>query len=1074
MKNYSDNDFRLAFQQGFKFDIWQDWLANLFGASLIHQKPVPVKLPPSEKDGGIQGFLLGELTTSDGVRMGLFRYTVPAAQIERRRVGLNRLVEPWVRYDFDAALVVFDAKDTKKWRFSLVADMRGDKTSPKRYTYVFGDSTSQYRTAVGRFMKVRDSRARSDDKPVSFAVLKEAFAVESLTKEFYGELFNWYLWALSPEAAVTFPNDISTDSDDRIGLEERLIRLITRLMFVWFILQKKLVPDELFNENSLTAWLKDFDPHSMTSGNYYNAILQNLFFATLNNEIANRAFATDARGFRGRAEDYGIKTLFRNPKGDTWFKRPDEEVLDLFKEVPFLNGGLFECLDKAAADDSKGRVIYNDGFSREKGRQRRAFIPNELFFGDESPRTFTVSGAQTTRTVSGLLKVLGRYNFTIEENTPDDMDVALDPELLGKVFENLLGSFNPETRETARKASGSFYTPREIVGYMVESALDAYMKPVADKPEQEQLAHLMKIRVLDPACGSGAFPMGMLNAIVARAQKLGATDDLHALKLHVIENCIFGVDIQTIAVQIAKLRFFISLVCEEQPNLTDAENNYGISPLPNLETKFVAANSLIEKKKPQLQGELFQEVQIEDLKQKLNDIRHRHFKAKTRKDKLALRKEDEKTREELVAQLADGDIVAAAAARQLVEWNPYEQNESADFFDPEWMFGVEGGFDVVIGNPPYKQIPKGMYSALQFPYAEGKDKGKQNLYKVFVEHGYNIAKADSGIVSLIVQSSLMGDMTAKFTRDLLLSKSTIQHVIEFPKNAPTPAGKVFKSVLQGTCIVQFTTCMPEEEHQFYISIRNDISTVDNFLFERMQQKEIKAFYPDYFEIPLVMPGEGSAVAKVKGGKLRVKDFVVDAAQGNINTIHLNRIKSNRETGAYIAKGAHIHRWIIDDDLLDCSVTEDTKAIFARNCGQSMILSQNISGTTDKRRINAAPLVCRNTKIVFLDTANILYLRCPEEMKFICAILNCKLTDWIFRMTSTNNHLNMYELEVLPVPDASLTQQSEIVTLVDKILAAKNANPAADTSAIEREIDELVFDLYGLTPQERETVQGDEQ
>lgn len=221
-----------------------------------------------------------------------------------------------------------------------------------------------------------------------------------------------------------------------------------------------------------------------------------------------------------------------------------------------------------------------------------------------------------------------------------------------------------------------------------------------------------------------------------------------------------------------------------------------------------------------------------------------------------------------------------------------------------------------------------------------------------------------------------------------------------------------------------------------------------------------------------MPGEGPVVLKVKS-KLRVKDFVVDAAQGNINTIHLQRIQSAIKTDAYIAKGAHIHRWSLDNDLFPCLITGETEAIFDRNCGKSMILSQNISGTTDRRRINAAPLVCRNTKIVFLHTANILYLRCPEEMKFICAILNSKVTDWIFRMTSTNNHLNMYELESLPVPGASKEEQSQISALVDKILAIKKDNPAADVSSIESEIDEWIFTLYGLTQYERDVVQGRE-
>ena len=214
------------------------------------------------------------------------------------------------------------------------------------------------------------------------------------------------------------------------------------------------MPEALFQPDFLKTILKNFTPDSATSGNYYNAILQNLFFATLNNEIDKRDFAT-GKSFQGKAEDYGVKTLFRNPENDSWFRISNDEVLEIFSSVPFLNGGLFECLDKDTPD-SQGKIIYSDGFSRRADRQRRAFIPNALFFD-----------------ANGLIPLLERYNFTVEENSPEDVQVALDPEMLGKVFENLLGTYNPETQITARKSSGSFYTPREIVHYMVDETLIA-------------------------------------------------------------------------------------------------------------------------------------------------------------------------------------------------------------------------------------------------------------------------------------------------------------------------------------------------------------------------------------------------------------------------------------------------------------------------------------------------------------------------------------------------------------------------------------------------------------------------
>lgn len=234
-----------------------------------------------------------------------------------------------------------------------------------------------------------------------------------------------------------------------------MIRLITRLMFVWFIRQKDLIPAKLFDADDLKTFLKPFDPNSPKQDNYYRAILQNLFFATLNCEIEEREFAQEGTTTENK-EHYGIKILYRYSKEFACSKEP---VVALFRKVPFLNGGLFECLDKKPDASPRSKVVYHDGFSREP--DKCAHIPNNLFFDEH-----------------GLITLFSRYDFTVDENSPNDADVALDPELLGKVFENLLGAYNPETQETARKSSGSFYTPRNIVNYMVEESLKAHLGKV--------------------------------------------------------------------------------------------------------------------------------------------------------------------------------------------------------------------------------------------------------------------------------------------------------------------------------------------------------------------------------------------------------------------------------------------------------------------------------------------------------------------------------------------------------------------------------------------------------------------
>jgi type I restriction-modification system DNA methylase subunit len=535
-------------------------------------------------------------------------------------------------------------------------------------------------------------RARMEPAFSSFPDLANAFSVETLTKEFYNELFAWYERAMAPASKVTFPNDLSRDDDDRNLLAEHLIRLITRLMFVWFIRQKGLIPPQLFDQDELKTLLKTFDPASPKQDNYYRAILQNLFFATLNCEIDQRDFATQGTRQQNK-EHYGIKILYRYADE---FACSQDDVLKLYRIVPFLNGGLFECLDKKPDAAVRSPVLYHDGFSREP--DKCAHIPNKLFFDEH-----------------GLVTLFSRYDFTVDENSPNDVDVALDPELLGKVFENLLGAYNPETQETARKSSGSFYTPRNIVNYMVEESLLAHLRKQVPAVEERALHQLLSeegappltashrralveaiyhCRILDPACGSGAFPMGLLlkmvhllqrldpknvlwhEVVLAEAEKaLAETENLdaaekrerrqritgsfdqnvnqpdYARKLYLIENCIFGVDIQPIAVQIAKLRAFITLVCDQEPRLDDPKNNYGMLPLPNLETKFVAANSLItlsadfsEGLQPADGGTHLDDPELTDLRNQLADVRHQHFRARTSSDKNACRRQDKNLR----------------------------------------------------------------------------------------------------------------------------------------------------------------------------------------------------------------------------------------------------------------------------------------------------------------------------------------------------------------------------------------------------------------------------------------------
>ena len=692
--------------------------------------------------------------------------------------------------------------------------------------------------------------------------------VSLLNKQFYKEVSTWYFHACKQ---VVFPKDAKDN-------QESLIRLITRLMFVWFLKEKGLVPDTLFDKQDIQSILKSLEPQEST---YYKAILQNLFFATLNTE-KERAFIKRSGS---QSHQYMVHNVFRY---EDYFQEPDRVIDRYFAAIPFLNGGLFECLDVAPKKNTKELEIRIDGFSDNS--KNILSVPNDLFFGDLQDVDLNADFGTSRKKyqVRGLVEIFKSYKFTIAENTPFEEDVALDPELLGQVFENLLAAYNPETQTTARKQTGSFYTPREIVNYMVDESLIAYLKnqlltenvtflevgkrqtdifgneykagqltiqeqlnqnpfkgkeaeleqklrlllsfddgnPFAgDEAVQERLIQALdSCKILDPACGSGAFPMGVLQKMVhilskldpsnarwrnqqrekaiaplladiqlaekisyeeAREKAIGELRDRLAQieadfannekdyprKLFLIENCIYGVDIQPIALQIAKLRCFISLIVEQK--VDNSQPNRGILPLPNLETKFVAANSLI-RFSDQMN---LRSPAVETLEKELKEVRQKHFTARSKATKDKYRNRDQELRN-AIGDLLKGTGLEEALADSLARWNPYNQNTSADFFDAEWMFGISDGFDIVIGNPPYvrqEQI-KELKPTLQKQFSCYT--GVADLFVYFFERGYQLLNT-GGVLSYICSNKYFRSGYGEKLRDFLGKNTTIQQLVDF-------------------------------------------------------------------------------------------------------------------------------------------------------------------------------------------------------------------------------------------------------------------------------------------------------
>ena len=666
------------------------------------------------------------------------------------------------------------------------------------------------------------------------AAWEQIFNVELLNERFYRELANWYFWAL-PQ--VEFPSDLEPDEEKRRATG--LIRLLTRLIFCWFLKEKGLIPEKLFHPADLAKLLKGFDPESETSSTYYQAILQNLFFATLNQRMGKdgngkpyRVFAKD-EGFAKNRATYDVNNLYRY---EALFREEPDAALAHFADIPFLNGGLFECLDRT--EDGTDKKRYLDGFSRNA--KKRPHVPDRLFF--DSGEVADLSEVyddkkRKAEKVTGLVTILNRYKFTIVENTPIDQEIALDPELLGKVFENLLASYNEETKTTARKQTGSFYTPRPIVDYMVDESLKAHFtRALVDKARMKEsdaraglhllfaytekehaftptevatlIAAIDALKIIDPACGSGAFPMGVLHKLVYILGKLDPDNDRwkhtqlakldsapmreelerafadnnddYGRKLYLIENCLYGVDIQPIAIQITKLRFFISLVCDQKTNRNKKEN-HGIRPLPNLETKFVAADTLIGL--PISDKDLFIESLIAPIEKEIEDAYHGHFTIQRRDQKLALQKKIKALRLKLAETLAGSlGAVNSAKAKLLAEWDPFDPQSTAEFFDPHWMFGrsLKDGFDIVIGNPPYIQIQK-------FPTAQKAKWEAQkfatysamgDIYCLFYERGAQFLRPD-GHLCFITSNKWMRAGYGEQLRDFLAAKVNTTAVLDF-------------------------------------------------------------------------------------------------------------------------------------------------------------------------------------------------------------------------------------------------------------------------------------------------------
>lgn len=603
------------------------------------------------------------------------------------------------------------------------------------------------------------------------------FDISLLNKQFYKELQDWFYWAVDE---IKLPQVIYSNQDDEQQAKNFIVRMLSRLMFCWFIKERGLIDKRLLEltdfRDKRYPIVNDIENEDfLDSNSYYRGILQNMFFNGLNKQkkVSKKDFKC---------------TIYL----------PDNFDYNLFMVLPFLNCGTFEPLE--------------EDFNKESIEDNVMSVPNRLFYGDDENK--------------GINQIFCSYHFTIEENTPLDIDIALDPEMLGLVFENLLAEIDPNnddaTTKSIRKATGSYYTPRPVIQSMVNESLLVYLKKrisfEADENETEFLTSLIYhnllkndrhnrqiaeclygVRALDPACGSGAFPMGMLQRIVDllkivdpgntlwldmmlepikdrttrenfKKQLAGHQDD-YSRKLGIIQNCIYGIDIQPIAVQITKLRFFISLLIDQK--IDKNADNAGVTPLPNLETKIVCADSL-----KSLSADVFEE----ELKKDMILEREKYYQPDVSSDE----------RKEIAGRIADMmDVLYPTFAVRLgmkqvsnkavlKKWF-MTGSVNAPFFDLKTFFPeIEEGFDIVIGNPPYGGFK------IEDDVKEGLGLGNKDPYGAFIArflgNGSRITPLKyEGVLSYIVSDTFMTIGTHLKLRQQMMHNKIYKMVRMSPK-----------------------------------------------------------------------------------------------------------------------------------------------------------------------------------------------------------------------------------------------------------------------------------------------------
>ncbi|MBW8034386.1 MAG: class I SAM-dependent DNA methyltransferase [Planctomycetes bacterium] len=1043
---------------------------------------------------------IGTYSTPDQDRLDvLIVHLTHESKLDRARTAIRDFVADHLkqRDEKEAALVAFVSPTETLWRFSYVkmeyAAVRKDTgnvgvetrlTPARRFSYIVGEGESCH-TAQTRFLDI----LQNTHTDPSLAEIEKAFSVEAVTKEFfklYTGLFEELHDALEKltEKDATIREEFENKSISRVDFAKKLMG---QIVFLYFLQKKGWLGVERGQEwgtgprNFLGRLAKgEYSQYR----NFFNDVLEPLFYDTLAHD----------RGHEAWEDRFNCR-------------------------IPFLNGGLFEPLGNY--DWEKTDIV----------------LPDSLFTNSE-PVEEGITG-------TGIFDVFDRYNFTVNEAEPLEKEVAIDPEMLGKVFENLI-------EENRRKGMGAYYTPREIVHYMCQESLIQYLdnsiniqsesivpgKPVQEnllgptEPKQgtlktaaykervprgdletfvhlgEQISHyeaveteyrvkmpksidqharlidekLQEIRICDPAVGSGAFPIGMMMEIVrARSALTPYFNDIHErtpyhFKRHAIQNCLYGVDIDAGAIEIARLRAWLSLVVDE-------EDVQQIKPLPNLDYKMVVGNSLFGVERTVFTGPLFD--RLEKLKPTFFDETDTSMKAEL---KIEI--------DDLIHQLTGGN--------QVFDFEIYFSE----------VYHEKNGFDVVIANPPYVRQEKIKEIKPELKKRYDCYTGVADIYVYFYERGFRLLR-QNGTLTFISSNKYFRSGYGEKLRQFLGSKATVHHLIDFG-DAPIFEAIAYPSVIllsrkppysNQTRALNWQTNLPLEDF-------NTVFQSRSFL---IAQKELTADgwrleSPAVLRLLEKLRRAGQPLGEYVNGRFYRgiltgynKAFVVDRETRD-------RLIAEHPSSADVLKpflhGKDVKRW--------CVEPKDLWLIFTRR-GINIDEYPAIRGHLEDFREKLEPKPndwndekqgkwpgrkggsykwyeiqdniaywqeFEEPKIIYPDIAqraefafdkynlypiNTLYIM-PTTKTWLVGMLNSKVLFWYYTKISSQirggfvRYIAQY-ISQIPIPACTPVESQALEGLVENVLSAKKQDSDADTAGLEQEIDRIVYKLYVLTEEE---------